>query len=205
MNNYFDTVAQNWDENKKHIHRTAAIAKDLKVIIAKKGYSTALEFGAGTGLLSFEMKDYFSEITLMDNSSAMIKIIEEKISEAEIQHFNPVFFDMEKNDYTAKTFDVIFSQMALHHVVDTEKIISKFYHLLNTGGLLAIADLYEEDGTFHDREFSGHKGFNTDALSEIFSKHGFKQITFNPCFEMQKENPDKSIKLYPIFLLNAMK
>ena len=61
--------------------------------------------------------------------------------------------------------------MVLHHVNDIEKIIGKFYRLLNPGGYLAIADLYEEDGSFHGDGFTGHKGFNMDSLSGILRKN----------------------------------
>jgi len=205
MTNYFDTAAQTWDENKKHIHRTEAIVRDLTPLIANKNYQTALEFGAGTGLLSIALQKHFTEMTLMDSSIEMINTMIEKLAVADIHHLHPLFFDLEKNDYSAKTFDVIYSQMALNHVIDIEKIMSKFYKLLNTNGLLAIADLYEEDGTFHDRAFDGHLGFNPDSLVQILIKQGFKQVEFKQSFEMQKENADKTIKKYPIFLLTAVK
>ena len=40
---------------------------------------TAMEFGAGTGLLSFILKDHLKEITLIDNSEGMVKVLNEKV------------------------------------------------------------------------------------------------------------------------------
>ena len=54
------------------------------------------------------------------------------------------------NDYKAGKFDLIFTQMVLHHVSDIETIINRLSQLLNPGGYLAVADLYEEDGSFYD-------------------------------------------------------
>jgi len=39
----------------------------------------ALDFGCGTGLLSFKLKDFFKTITLTDNSEGMISVLQEKV------------------------------------------------------------------------------------------------------------------------------
>lgn len=202
MTNHFDKVAQTWDSNPIHIKRTEAIAENFRQIIPQKSNLTALEFGSGTGLLSIAMKDYFSEIILFDNSKEMVCTTIEKLADADIYHIIPMFFDLEHKDYNLKTFDVIFTQMALHHVVDVEKILSKFYKLLNNNGILVIADIFKEDGTFHDQEFTGHLGFEPEKLAEILIKIGFTNPNFMQCFEIQKpNNPNK----YPVFFMAANK
>jgi len=202
MTTHFDTVAQTWDNNPIHTQRTESIANEFQKIISAEKKLTALEFGAGTGLLSVAMKDFFSEITLMDNSLQMVCVTVEKLADADIHHLKPYFFDLEKNNYLEKTFDVIFTQMALHHVIDIDKIISKFHKLLNDNGILVIADLYEEDGSFHEGNFNGHNGFNPEKLSEIIKKQGFKNIEYKQCFEIKKTN---KLNSYPIFFMNAEK
>lgn len=205
MENHFDKIARDWDKNQITIKRTETIASELRKVIKPKNGQTAMEFGAGTGLLSVALKDLFSEIILIDSSSAMVCVTIEKLAEEKIQHLTPIFFDLEKEDYTAKTFDCIFSQMTLHHVLYVEKIISKFYKLLKPGGLLAIADLYEEDGTFHDREFNGHQGFIPVDLVKSFEKSGFKDVSYKPCFEIVKPDGHNMGKSYPLFLLIGKK
>ena len=153
MENHFDNVAHDWDKNKIHIDRTEAIAKEMLKMLELNPNMKALEFGAGTALLSFALKDYFSEIVLMDNSIEMTKISTSKVIEGKINHIKPLFFDLEKNDYINTKFDIIYTQMALHHVEDVEVILNKFYNLLNPQGVIAIADLFKEDGTFHDYNF----------------------------------------------------
>ena len=205
MTNHFDTVAQSWDQNPVNAKRTQAIAIALRSIFNFKEKKTAMEFGAGTGLLSISLRDLFFEITLLDSSSEMVRIAKEKLAKEDINHLTPIFFDLEKEDYTIKTFDIVFSQMALHHVLEVDSIISKFYKLLNPGGLLTIADLYKEDGTFHEFDFNGHKGFDPDELSKVFEKSGFREISYKPGYEIIKtEGPNKG-KSYPIFLLTGKK
>jgi tRNA (cmo5U34)-methyltransferase len=205
MINHFDIVAGDWDKNQVHLQRTDAIAKELLRIIPVKKKLKALEFGAGTGLLSFALKDCFSEITLMDSSSEMINTTIKKIAGNKIDNLYPLFFDLEKNEYTEKKFDFIFTQMALHHVINPEGIILKFNRLLNTGGHIAIADLYKEDGSFHDFSFNGHYGFDPDNLSGILRKSGFINLKHKQVFVIKKVDIENLEKEFPVFLIVAEK
>jgi len=205
MTNHFDKEARNWDNNLTHIRRTEAIANEMLKHIPTKKNLRALEFGAGTGLLSIALKDQFSEIVLMDSSREMIKTVIEKLAKNRIDHLHPVFFDLEKEEYDGKTFDFIFTQMALHHVVDIEKMVSKFYKLLNRGGTIAIADLYTEDGSFHDFDFTGHKGFDPDYLQGILNKSGFIEIKHNSCYIIRKTDGNEKEIEYPVFLIIGYK
>ena len=166
MDNYFDTVAKDWDDKPANIERTNAIARELVKAFSKKKFSSALEYGAGTGLLSVLLRNCFTSITLMDNSMQMLSTSIEKIANAKIHNIKPQFFDLEHNNLDAKTFDVIYTQMTLHHIVEIDSIIGKFYKLINNKGMLAIVDLYPEDGSFQDREFFGHNGFNPIYLKK---------------------------------------
>jgi ubiquinone/menaquinone biosynthesis C-methylase UbiE len=201
----FDEKAKTWDSNPSNLERSEAIAKKILRNIKLHTGLTALEFGAGTGILSFLLKDYLKEITLMDSSIEMVKVMNDKIQNGHIDHLIPLFFDLEEAEYRSATFDLIFTQMALHHVTDVKLVLTKFYKLLNAGGTLAIADLYLEDGTFHDYEFNGHLGFDVENLSQILSNVGFKDISHENCFLMKKVIKTNELKEFPIFLLTAKK
>ncbi len=196
----FDTRAREWDRDKMHKERSIAIAAELERAIPLNHTMKALEYGAGTGIMSFLLKDRFSEITLMDNSHEMIKVCEEKVEFHKSYHIKPIWYDLEHNNFTS-TFDIIYNQMVLHHVNDVEAIIDKFYTLLNSGGYLAIADLYTEDGSFHGSDVKVHLGFNPVNLLETLMAKGFKNIEYKTCFELKRESGKK----YPIFLLVGQK
>ena len=149
MSNEFDIIAAEWDKDPMHWDRSETITDLIKKLIPLTRQMTALEYGAGTGIASFLLKDYLKEITLMDSSSEMVRIIDEKIKTTKAKNLKTLNFDLEHADYKGERFDLIFTQMVLHHVTDLENIISKFYNLVNPGGYLAIADLYPEDGSFH--------------------------------------------------------
>lgn len=196
----FDARAREWDKDKMHMDRSVAIAAGLENMIPLDHSMKALEYGAGTGILSFLFKDRFSEITLMDNSQEMIKVCIEKAEFYKTGHITPLWFDLEHTDFEDK-FDIIYNQMVLHHVNDYEAIIHTFYSLLNSDGYLAIADLYSEDGSFHGPDVKVHWGFDPENLAGILKHCGFKNIEHRTCFEVKRE----SGITYPVFLLVAQK
>jgi len=52
---------------------------EINEFIQPKKKLNALDFGCGTGLLSFKLKDFFKTITLTDNSEGMISVLQEKV------------------------------------------------------------------------------------------------------------------------------
>ena len=74
---------------------------------------------------------------------------------------------------------------------------------INPGGILAIADLYKEDGSFHDGDMNVHRGFDPEELTAMLHQQGFHEIKIAPCFVIRKEIPTAEIKEYPVFLLTA--
>lgn len=197
----FDNKAAEWDKNPMHWERSEAIAKAFLKMVPVTKNMKALEYGAGTGILSFLLSDYFSEITLMDNSKEMVRMMKEKVENHKKRHFNPLYFDLEHADYTEKKFDCILLQMVLHHVAEPYELLTKFFNLLNPGGCLAIADLYPEDSSFHGSEVQVHHGFDPEKLKEKLSLKGFKNIQYDRCYEVVKEENRK----FPVFLMIAFK
>ncbi len=196
----FNKAARGWDSNNIHVQRSEAIAKNLLARIPVQPGMKALEFGAGTGILSFMLAEHLNSITMMDSASEMVAVMQEKVDAAGDLNLMPVLFDLTKNTLEGETFDLIFSQMALHHVEDILGIIHTFYALLNDGGRLAIADLYLEDGSFHGAGFDGHNGFDVLALEKQMKQAGFQSVQTETCFTMQK-----GTNSYPIFLMIATK
>jgi ubiquinone/menaquinone biosynthesis C-methylase UbiE len=201
--NEFDIKAAEWDMNSMHRERAEKIAGEIMKLIPLKDTMTALEFGAGTGHLSFILKDHLKEITLMDNSSGMVKVLNEKLLTTKSDNLRVVQADLEYDDYTEGRFDFIYTLMVLHHVGDVESIISKFRHLLNPGGYLAIADLYSEDGSFHGGGFTGHRGFDPGQLSALLQKTGYSGISHRKVYVIDRAVSENRREKYDVFLLTA--
>jgi tRNA (cmo5U34)-methyltransferase len=202
--NEFDSKAAEWDNNPEHWERSLAITNQIRKRIPLEKQMIGLEYGAGTGIASFMLKEHLKEITLMDNSSEMVKVIHQKRASSKSKNLKPLLFDLEHGDYHGGKFDFIFSQMVLHHVSDIRQLLHKFYQLLNSGGYLAIADMYAEDGSFHGNEFTGHKGFNVEDLQDEMGAAGFKQVATQPCYTIKK-TVSNTLREYPVFLMTSRK
>jgi len=197
--NQFNNRAQNWDNNPVYWERSEAIAKGLLGMIPVNKGMKALEYGAGTGILSFLLSDKFSDITLMDNSEEMVKVMHDKVAASQLSNLKPLFWDLVQNDYDSSKFDCIFSQMVLHHIPNTENILNKWQQMLKPGGYLAIADLFSEDGSFHQMDKSVHSGFDPEKLGLMLRLSGFKDVKYKTCYMMKRPNG----RSYPLFLLVA--
>lgn len=205
MTKHFDQAAQNWDKNPIHLEITQAIASALLEMVPLRKDMKVMEFGSGTGLLSFALKDYLAEITLMDSSIEMNRQAIAKVATRSAFHLKPLHFDLEKDEYVTGTFDVIFTQMAMHHVKNVPAMVNKFYNLLNPGGYVVIADLFTEDGTFHDSNFDGHFGFEPDFIINILTNVGFSDVVLKPCFVIKRYHEKTGEKAFPVFITVAKK
>jgi tRNA (cmo5U34)-methyltransferase len=198
--NEFDIKAGEWDNDPAHWERSVTVAAGILRSVPVTPEMKAMEYGAGTGILSFLLSDCFSETVMMDNSSEMVKVMNQKVKATGKNKLRPVLFDLEKANYKVQKFDCIFSQMVFHHIADINKISDKFFSLLNNGGFLAIADLYAEDGSFHQEDFKGHHGFDPDKLLKVLEKNGFTHVVTEPCY-VRKKMVNDVMREYPIFLL----
>ena len=201
----FDQRARDWDKNKMHGERTNAVAGQLEKMVRLRPDMKAMEFGAGTGLLSFHLKERFSQITLVDTSQEMLKAAEAKMEAGDLAKFRTLQLNLETEEYRGDPFDIIYSQMVLHHVNDIQAMVKKFYSLLSPGGVLAIADLYSEDGSFHDGAADVHHGFDPENLEKILWNQGFQSCKVVPCFVITKEITPGNFREYPVFLMSAVK
>jgi len=200
----FNTLAQSWDNEPRRIERAKVISQEILKMIPIAREQTAMEFGCGTGLLSFCLQPYFRHITLVDSSEGMISVVRDKILKMGIENMIPICLDF-VHDRLEQKFDVIYSLLALHHVRDIDGILGKLSEMVNPSGFLCIADLDEEDGSFHGPGFDGHNGFNRDALIGKLQQLGYADLKWLICYQNKKTFKDGSIRYYPVFLLTGQK
>jgi len=201
---HFDSKARQWDENPVFVERARKIAAGLRARVPLSPAMTALDYGSGSGLLSFPLKDELGHITLSDTSAGMLAVADEKIAAQGVRNMATLQADLSVAGLPDTRFDLIYSSMALHHIPDTDAILAAFHAHLNPGGWLGIADLDKEDGSFHGIEVDVHHGFDRDALSARLTRVGFDQIGFDTVFAIEKDRPEGK-RAYPVFLMVARK
>jgi ubiquinone/menaquinone biosynthesis C-methylase UbiE len=202
----FNIEAANWD-NERRVKRAKIISDEILKSIQIKEHCRALEFGCGTGLVSFNLADVFEHITLIDNSEGMINAVNVKMKALRINNMTAVQEDI--NDSTGipgYRADVIYTSMALHHIVDIRTTLKNLYGMLNDKGYLCIVELTEDDGNFHrlEKDFRGHNGFNRYELSQMLEKLGFKDVNSNVFFNGSRVIEDSEIS-YSLFLMTGRK
>lgn len=202
----FDEEAKTWDTPESQ-ERAEHIASSIRNQVSLSKDMTAFEYGCGTGQLSFELRDHLGSITLADNSAGMLDVLNDKIGKNSADNMNAVQLDLTGNPLPDQNFDLVYTAMTLHHIPDTNDILSKFYQLLKSGGTLCIADLDKEDGSFHGHDVDDvHKGFDRDELKKRTEKIGFSDVEFTTAYLMEREiDEEGTTKAFPIFLMTARK
>lgn len=199
----FDERAKDWDSDPNKVNRARAVAEALRAAVDIRPGMSALEYGCGTGLLSFFLQDEFASITLADTSKGMLEVLRDKIKAAKTEHMHPVRLDLVTDPLPAQKFDITYSLLVLHHIPETDIVLSKFHEILESGGWLVVADLDVEDGTFHtDGTSDVHLGFGREKLQKRVEAAGFTEVSFSTAYHIEKLI-DNEQKTFPVFLMTA--
>ncbi len=198
----FDARARDWDEDPMKIERAAAVAGGIRRRVPLGADTSALEYGCGTGLLSFALRAELGPITLADTSAGMLAVVRDKIAAGRYAAMTALHLDLLADPIDAHRFDLVMTLMTLHHIADTEAILGRFYAVTRPGGHLCVADLDREDGAFHGPGFRGHLGFDRDALGRIASRCGFQDIVFDTVYCIRK-TIDGRTRDFSVFLMTA--
>jgi SAM-dependent methyltransferase len=210
----FDEAARTWDGEERRVRRAKAVAERLGPILAPHRGRAALEFGCGTGLLSFFLRDSFSRIDLLDPSEGMMAVLREKIAVDDDRRralgtgagaeMRPVLGTLDSTAGSLGPYDAIFSMLVLHHVDDVAGALRGLRSVLAAGGLLTLVDLDSEDGSYHREydDFNGHPGFERGALSDLAVGAGLSRPSFETIY-VDRKSRDGSWKEYPMFVMAA--
>ena len=165
-----------------------------------------MDFGSGTGLPSFFLAEHLESVTLLDLSTGMIQQAQKKIDQLGVANIRALRGELTATRF-AQPFDLVYTLMTLHHILNLEEILAALYQNTAPGGMLCIVDLETEDGSFHAEhpEFDGHLGFDQEELSHRLRNAGFSNVQHEPFGASQREEEDGTIRHYPLFLMIAKK
>ncbi len=201
----FDERAKDWDSDPKKVERAGVVAEAIRKAVPLSTDMNALEYGCGTGLLSFALQEDLGQITLADTSQGMLDVLNEKIAASGVTNMYPVRLNLETEPLPAGKYHITYSLMVLHHIHDARGILKKFYDMLELDGYLIVADLEKEDGSFHtDGTTDVHKGFEQNELRTWVEAAGFGNVRFSTAYKIEKE-VDGREKTFPVFLMAARK
>lgn len=196
---HFAHKSKSWDMSSKRVKNAKAIASSILNNINLNREMEVMDFGAGTGLLSYFVAPKVGTIVAVDSSPSMLEQFKEKSPEFACKT-EIIQKDLSRESID-RVFDGVISSMTIHHVEDTTALFSKFYTMLKPGGFIAIADLDSEDGTFHSEDTGvHHHGFEREILNNIAKNTGFSEINFDTVSIIKKPHRE-----FPVFLMTAVK
>ncbi len=194
----FDQAASTWDLVDRRVVLARGVTEAIAARIPLSKEMCVLDFGCGTGLVTLALGPLVGSITGADTSTGMLATLAEK-AKSQGLHVHLKCLDGDGNANLGGPYDLIVSSMTLHHIADVPVLIDLFTRHLKPGGQVALADLDEEDGTFHE-DASGvhHHGFSREHIRAWLAEAGFKQIQLETATVTSKESGD-----YSVFLATA--
>ncbi len=199
----FDERAVDWDTPER-IARARVAAETIRAAVTFPHGARAIDIGAGTGLLGLSLLDRLGELVLADTSDGMLEQARRKISEGGFDNVQAIHLDLvaDPSPDTAP-FDLVLSQLLLHHVEDTSAALSAMHRLLVPGGQLVALDLDTEDGSFHGSVGTSvhHLGFDRAELATLARAVGFADVRVGDGGLIG--DAEAGEELFPMFLLTA--
>jgi ubiquinone/menaquinone biosynthesis C-methylase UbiE len=194
----FDQKARTWDDDPAKGARAERVAAAIWAQAGDLSGRSALEVGCGTGLLGFALRPQVARMTLADTSAGMLEVVREKIAASGLGGMAALQHDFTQGPLPPARYGLLCNLMTLHHIPDTADALRRFHALLEPGGLLAIADLDTEDGSFHGGGVEVHHGFDRGVLRAGLEQAGFRGIRFDTPFVIERAG-----KRFPVFLVVA--
>lgn len=202
----FDQEAANWDQAPGRVKVAQEIAHSLMQEIILTPDMDVLDFGCGTGLLTFALQPFVRSITGVDSSQGMLDVFKRKIKEQNLNNVKTNYIDLDKGDILTGSYHLIVSSMTLHHIKNISPLLKQFYSILLPSGRLVIADLDLDDGMFHsNNEGVFHSGFDRKELYRMFIDEGFLDVGYRTAAQVEKPVEGGRTHLFSIFLIAGCK
>ena len=196
----FDSRAAQWDALPRRVALAKAVVEAIIAESDPQPEMRLLDYGAGTGLVTLGLLPLVKEAIAVDSSRGMLDQLEIKAREAGINNLKTIFIDLDHEWHLPKGVDLLVSSMTLHHVPEIDPLMQHFRECMNPGGILCIADLELEDGSFHD-DSAGipHKGFSIEEMEGFFRASGFSEVRTAQVIKVVKDR-DGGQQEYPVNL-----
>ena len=198
MTDTFAHKAAGWDQPDKIRMSDKFVAELLKHIDLQPHWK-ALEIGAGTGLVGLQILPHLKSCVFVDTSKAMLSILHDKVKDIP----NVEILHGEVSEYIPSDINLVFSNMAFHHIEDIEATLQHLRTITKPGARVVVGDLRSEDGSFHHFEAVPHRGFDTDQLADIFHQAGFTVLMTKTYNTLHREVTPGNPRVYELFLLMA--
>ena len=142
---FFGTIAERYDSlARRGMPRRDEMLGVLTGVMPAQA-DDVLELGCGTGALTVRLSTRYpdSKLLAVDGAEEMIALARERLQGAGIQRSTDVRFkvqNFEESVFPHQAYDLIASNMSLHHVEDKTPFYARLHDALKPGGLLVFGD-----------------------------------------------------------------
>jgi ubiquinone/menaquinone biosynthesis C-methylase UbiE len=206
MASRFDEAAAQWDNNPGHVELARAVGEAIgRAIPFQPGWS-ALDYGAGTGLLTLNLQPRVASMVALDSSKGMLEKLTQKLASAAISNVQTRHWDLEAKPFPEPGFDVVVSSMTLHHLRNVSLVLSRLAEILKPSGWLAVAALDSEDGSFHGQaDDVFHHGFERGQIAGWLANARLRWVSVSDAHTMSKPSSTGEVRSYGVFLAVGQK
>jgi 2-polyprenyl-3-methyl-5-hydroxy-6-metoxy-1,4-benzoquinol methylase len=203
---YFVEAAAGWDKEPMRVRLMRAVGEAIVREVTPTRDVTVLDYGCGTGLVGLYLLPHVRSVTGADNSPGMLEVLNGKIAEGGIGNMKAVRLDLAQDPVPADRYHMIVTSMVLHHIADPARTLRALHTMLLPGGILCLADLDTEPGTFHPAAAAGgvhHHGFDRETLKGQLAEIGFTEAKAVTAVEFSKPVDVGGEQPFSIFLVIA--
>ena len=172
---YFNHIATSWN-----VIRTEYFEERLKYKVLSKANikdKVVADLGCGTGFLSLALALDASIVFSIDQSVNMLKESRKLLETKKFNNVYPIKSSIDNLVLFDESVDVVFINMALHHVKDAKKAIEEMYRIIKKHGTLIISDVLEHNGQWaKDEMFDEWLGFSNDQIKHWLTEAGFNIV-----------------------------
>ena len=184
---YFNEIAQTWNVIRSEYFDERLKYKVLSKVNIKD--KVVADLGCGTGFLSLALALDASIVFSIDQSVNMLIETKKLMETKKFNNVYPIKSSIDNLALFDESVDVVFINMALHHVKDAKKAIEEMFRIIKKDGTLIISDVEEHNGEWAKEEmFDEWLGFSNNQMKEWLKDAGFSWVNI--------ENTDLKCKGY---------
>lgn len=184
---YFDSIAEKWNIIRSDYFEERLKYKILSITNIKD--KVVADLGCGTGFVSLALVNEASIVFSVDNSSNMLKQLRANVLDKNYKNLYLIKSSLDSLSLFDESVDIVFINMALHHIKDAKKAISEMHRVLKKDGVVIISDVMEHNGEWAREEmFDEWLGFSNKQIENWLEEASFNNIEI--------ENTDLSCKGY---------
>jgi ubiquinone/menaquinone biosynthesis C-methylase UbiE len=128
-------AANPWVTDEERIRRLVAAAK-------LKGNERVLDIACGPGYIAEAFARASKEAIGVDLTAAMLAIAEERTKQRGVHNVSFRVGDVQELGFGADEFDVVVCRLALHHMVNPERVVKEMTRVCKDDGTVLVEDIY---------------------------------------------------------------